>query len=178
MPTGYRTSTVSRSPVLTTRGAQAHEPVAGRGLDVPPLLPGPIRDRNGGSARPRPGLSLRRRSVPRPAGSRARRGATPSACCETKSTVRPEAPKSCIRPRERRWNSASLPTALRRRAGSRARGSDGGEAHVHAARVPLHGRVHELLDARELDDRVHLARDLPPLHPQHGPVQVDVLHAP
>ena len=36
--------------------------------------------------------------------------ATACMLCETKTTVRPDAPKSCIRPRQRFWNSAS-PTA-------------------------------------------------------------------
>ena len=52
-----------------------------------------------------------------------------------------------------------------------------GEPHVHPARVALHRRVDELLDARELDDLVELRCDLAPLHPEDRAVQVDVLAA-
>ena len=49
------------------------------------------------------------------------------------------------------------------------------KAHVHAARVALHGRVDEPLDAGELDDVVEALLDLPALHAEDRPVQVDVL---
>ena len=52
-----------------------------------------------------------------------------------------------------------------------------GEPHGHPARVALHGRVDEPLDAGELDDLVELALDLPPLHPEDRAVQEDVLAA-
>ncbi len=38
------------------------------------------------------------------------------------------------------------------------------EPHVHAARVALHRRVEEALDAGELDDLVEARVDLAPLH--------------
>ena len=46
-----------------------------------------------------------------------------------------------------------------------------GEAHVHAARIALHRRVEELLDAGEVDDLVELAVDLARLMPRMAPLR-------
>jgi hypothetical protein len=51
------------------------------------------------------------------------------------------------------------------------------EPNVHPARVTLHGRVDELLDAGELDDVGELALDLPAFHAEDRAVQEDVLAA-
>src|SRR5919201_1634999 len=51
------------------------------------------------------------------------------------------------------------------------------EPDVHAARVPLHRRVDELLDAGELDDVAELALDLAALHAEDRAIQEDVLAA-
>jgi len=51
------------------------------------------------------------------------------------------------------------------------------QPYVHAARVVLHGGVDEPLDLRERHDRVELAGDFVPRHPQNGAVQIDVLAA-
>ena len=51
------------------------------------------------------------------------------------------------------------------------------EPHVHAARIALHRRVDELLDARELDDVVEALLDLAAPHAEDRAVQVDVLAA-
>ena len=51
------------------------------------------------------------------------------------------------------------------------------EPDEHAARVALHGRVDELLDAGELDDRVEVPLDLRACHPEDRTVQEDVLAA-
>ena len=52
-----------------------------------------------------------------------------------------------------------------------------GEADVHAARIALHRRVDEPLDAGELDDLVEAPLDLAALHAEDRAVQVDVLTA-
>src|SRR2546429_527346 len=49
------------------------------------------------------------------------------------------------------------------------------EPHLHSARVPLHRRVDELLDTRELYDVGELARDLATLQAEDRAIQVDVL---
>ena len=49
------------------------------------------------------------------------------------------------------------------------------EPDVHAARVALDRCVDEPLHAGELDDVVEALLDLPALHPEDRPVQVDVL---
>jgi hypothetical protein len=51
------------------------------------------------------------------------------------------------------------------------------EAHVHARRVALHGRVEELGETAELHDLVEVLRDLGARHAGDGGVQVDVLAA-
>ena len=51
------------------------------------------------------------------------------------------------------------------------------EPHVHPARVALHRRVDELLDAGEVDDLVELGGDLGPAHAENRPVQVHVVPA-
>ena len=61
--------------------------------------------------------------------------------------------------------------------GLEMRGDRERQPHVHPARVPLHGRVDEPLDAGELDDLGELPLDLAPLHSEHGAVQEDVLAA-
>ena len=48
------------------------------------------------------------------------------------------------------------------------------EPHVHAGRVTLDRRVHELLDAAEVDDLGELTIDLASSHPQDRAVEVDV----
>src|SRR5215210_1672890 len=54
--------------------------------------------------------------------------------------------------------------------------SDGkGKTHEHAARIPLHRRVDELLELRELDNRVELSLYLRAVHAEDGTVQEDVL---
>ena len=55
------------------------------------------------------------------------------------------------------------------------RGDGEREPHLHAARVALHRRVEEALDARELDDLVEPARDLRAAHAEDRAVQEDVL---
>ena len=50
-----------------------------------------------------------------------------------------------------------------------------GEADVHPARVALHRRVEELLDAGELGDLRQLGLDLAALHAEDRAVQEDVL---
>ena len=55
-------------------------------------------------------------------------------------------------------------------------GGDGErEPHVHAARVALDGRVHELPDAGEVHDLRHLPRDLATAHAEDGAIEIDVL---
>ena len=61
--------------------------------------------------------------------------------------------------------------------GLEVRGDGEREPDVHAARVPLHRRVDEPLDAGELDDVVEALLDLPALHPEDRAVQIDVLAA-
>ena len=61
-----------------------------------------------------------------------------------------------------------------RTSGLEMRGDRKREPHVHAARVALHRRVDELLDASELDNFVELARDLALAHPEDRTVEVDV----
>ena len=57
-------------------------------------------------------------------------------------------------------------------------GGDGeAEAQVHARAVALDGRVHEPLEAGELDDRVELTSDLAAAHPEDRAVQVGVLES-
>ena len=100
--------------------------------------------------------------------------------CETKSTVRPVLPSSSIRPRHR---ALELGVADREHLvdeqdlGLEVRRDREREADVHAARVALHGRVDELLDAGELDDLVEALLDLAALHAEDRAVQVDVLAA-
>ncbi len=95
-------------------------------------------------------------------------------------TVRPELPSSSIRPeaaplelrvadREHLVHEQDLRLQVRR-DGER-------EPHVHPARVALDGRVHEALDAGEVDDRVEALLDLAALHAEDRAVQVDVLAA-
>ena len=81
--------------------------------------------------------------------------------CETKRTVRPALPKLL---------HAAEAAALELRVADRqhlvdeqdlgleVRGDREREAHVHAARVALDGRVDELLDSGELDDLVEALR--------------------
>jgi hypothetical protein len=57
------------------------------------------------------------------------------------------------------------------------RGDGERQAHVHPARVALHGGVDEPLHLRERDDLVELRLDLAPPHPEDGAVQVDVVAA-
>ena len=55
-------------------------------------------------------------------------------------------------------------------------GGDGEpKADLHAARVALHGRVEELLDAREVHDLVEPALDLLAAHAENRAAHVDVL---
>ena len=50
-----------------------------------------------------------------------------------------------------------------------------GEPDVHAAGIPLHGRVEKPAHVRELHDLVELVPNLPSPHSQESSVQVDVL---
>src|SRR5262249_39688898 len=52
-----------------------------------------------------------------------------------------------------------------------------GEAHAHAARIVLHGRVEEALHLGEVDDLVELASDLAAFHAKDGAVEIDILAA-
>src|SRR5688572_4919965 len=49
------------------------------------------------------------------------------------------------------------------------------ETHVHAARIPLDGRVKEALNAGEVDDGVELPVNLRLAHTEDRAVEVDVL---
>ena len=77
--------------------------------------------------------------------------------CETKSTVRP-VPLELLHPPEALL--LELGVADREHLvdeqdlGLEVRGDRERQAHVHAARVALHGRVEELLEPGELDDLV------------------------
>src|SRR5262245_29204157 len=51
------------------------------------------------------------------------------------------------------------------------------EAHVHARRVVLDGRVDEVAHAGKVDDAFELLDDLPAPHAEDGTAQVDVLAA-
>src|SRR5205085_430975 len=56
--------------------------------------------------------------------------------------------------------------------------SDGeGKPHVHPATVVLDRSVQELLDLREIDDRIKLATHLVAPHAQDGAVEIDVVPA-
>ncbi len=57
-------------------------------------------------------------------------------------------------------------------------GNGEGEPHVHARAVELHLRVDELLDAREVDDRVEVGVDLLLRESEDRGVHVDVLAPP
>ena len=96
----------------------------------------------------------------------------------TKSTVRPLRSTSSILPRQRRWNSAS-PTAstssTSRMSACHVGGDGEAEAKVHARGVALHRRVHESLEAGEVDDLVQPGAHLAPRHAEDGAVQVGVL---
>ena len=98
----------------------------------------------------------------------------------TNRTVRPSPATSPIFPRHFFWKAAS-PTAstssTNEDLGLEVGGDGEPEAHLHAARVALDGRVEELLDLRELDDLVELAGDLGPPHAEDRAAQVDVLAA-
>src|SRR5262252_1514625 len=61
--------------------------------------------------------------------------------------------------------------------GIEMRGDGKAEPRVHPRRVALHRRVDELVDPRELHDRVELARDLGAGHAHDRALQVDVLAA-
>src|ERR1044071_2527731 len=52
-----------------------------------------------------------------------------------------------------------------------------GETHVHAAGVPLDGRVDEFFDLGEGDDLVEVGLDLGLAHAEDGAVEEDVLAA-
>ena len=55
-----------------------------------------------------------------------------------------------------------------------ARGNREREPHVHATRIGFDGLVDEVLNARELDDGLHLVLDLLGTEPQEGGIQLDV----
>src|SRR5271166_1108082 len=51
------------------------------------------------------------------------------------------------------------------------------QPHIHAAAIPLHGRIQKLLDPGEIEDHVKLLLDLAPRHAQDAAVQENVLAA-
>src|SRR5487761_2020143 len=55
------------------------------------------------------------------------------------------------------------------------RGDGEPETDTHARTVAFDGRIEEPFDARERDDLVELAADLPAAHPQDRAVQINVL---
>ena len=87
--------------------------------------------------------------------------------CETNTTVRPDSPMSSIRPRQRRWNSAS-PTAstssTSRISGSRCAATEKASRTYIPLEYRFTGVSMNLLDPGELDDLVELGGDLAPVH--------------
>ena len=158
------------------------EVVAGSGLVGPRRAPSRrcavwcryLRDR-----RPRAAPSSTMRP-PVDAGSRGRRAARPPAVVRDEEH-RPAGAAELLHPAQ----AAPLELGVADREhlvdeqdlGLEVRGDGEREPHVHAARVALHRRVDELLDARELDDLVEARVDLAALHPEDRAVQVDVLAA-
>ena len=92
--------------------------------------------------------------------------------------MRPDWPRSSIRPRQRRWNSVvadreHFVDEQNFRLQVRCNGEC--EPDGHPARVALDRRIDELLDTSELDDLAKLALDLTALHSEDHAVEEDVL---
>src|SRR4051812_24082923 len=51
------------------------------------------------------------------------------------------------------------------------------EARVHSRGIPLHRRIDELANPREIDDRIQLARNFGTLHPEDRALQIQVFPA-
>ncbi len=98
---------------------------------------------------------------------------------ETKKTVRPCCPTSCILFRHFLWKlePPTASTSSTSRIRLQVRGDREREPHVHAARIALHRRVEKTVDLTECNDLVELAVDLGAPHAQDRAVEIDVLAA-
>ena len=183
IPTGRRTSTAPRPP---RRPGRREPSAAARGR-----LREPSRDRatrgstaptrTAGTERRPPSSARRARSRPCPARSPGRRAARPPASgARRRRRSGPTSLRSSMRPRQRRWNSAS-PTASTSST-SRISGSRwAATANASRTDMPLEYRLTgvSMNCSTPANSTIssNLRCDLPPLHPEHGAVEEDVLAA-